>query len=336
LLTCGTLSGLLVYGNLTDPVSGAHASTDYSMDLLSPFVWGPHWRFSDWVEPLWRPLCVTQGANESSVYLGLSVIALIIYAWKKRALHFIPHFKFWCLLGAFFFVMSLGPNLLIGGKEVDIGLRFHFMGKDVNPILLPYAFLWMVFPPIRMSGVPLRMMVMVQLVAAIFVAAGVCALLKLRSPWKYVAVTVFLAVLTFEYLPAPIPLTKPACPSYVTALKKLPDGAVLDLASPPGWALYNQTVHQKKMGLGDIYRTTLSIDRKAHILRQLVYDGKWEQIARDFQITYVAKGDSISYVEPGERSPRVCLKEITTGKKVFNGDDISIYQLAVKQYSAEQ
>jgi hypothetical protein len=326
LLSTGPLAAALVFVNLQDPVSGSHASTDYSMDLLSPFVWGPHWRFSDWVEPLWRPLCVTQNANESSVYLGLSVIALIIYAWKKRALHTIPYFRFWCLLGAFFFVMSLGPNLLIGGREVDIGLRFHFMGKEVNPILLPYAVLWMVFPPIRMSGVPLRMMVMVQLVAAIFVAAGFCALLKMRSPWKYAAATVFLAALTFEYLPAPIPLTKPECPAYIEALKNFPDGAVLDLSSSSTWALYYQTVHQKKMGFGHICRTTASVGRQVQAVSDLILDGKWEQLVRDYHFTYIVKSSRVSSDGIGNLPLGTHLPEIAAGELVFNADGVSIYR----------
>jgi len=331
LLTSGALAAAVVYSNMTDPVLGGHASRDFSMDLLSPFVWGPHWRFKDWVEPLWRPLCITQGENESSVYLGLSVIALLVYAWKKRAAIHIPYFNFWCLLGAFFFVMSLGPNLHIGGREISFfGYQFHYMGKDVNVLLLPYALMWLLFPPFRMSGTPIRMMLIVQLVAAILAAGGFLALLRTRSRWKYIAITALLAVLFFEYLPTPIPLTKPTRPAYVEALKKLPEGAVLDLASPPRWALYYQTVHQKKMALGDIYRTTASRERKAQILRKLIYDGNWEQIARDFRISYIAKGTDLSYVESGERSKGICLKEITTGEMVFNGDGVSIYRFDVR------
>jgi hypothetical protein len=330
LLTCGAFVAAVIYGNIKDPVSGAHSSRDFSMDLLSPFVWGPHWRFREWVEPLWRPLCATQGENESSVYLGLSVIALLIFVWKKRSTIHIPYFNFWCLLGAFFFVMSLGPNLHIGGREIDLGFKFHYMGKEVNPLLLPYAFLWLVFPPLRMSGVPIRMMLMVQLVAAILVAGGFLALLNIRSRWKYAAIPAFLIVLFFEYLPTPIPLTKVTCPAYVTALKNLPDGPVLDLASPPRLALYFQTVHEKKMGLGDIYRTTASREKKAQYLRALIYNGKWEQIARDFRITYVAKGDSLSYIEPGERSVTVHCAEIAPDKKVFDGGGVSIYRLAAE------
>lgn len=327
LLTSGVFAAAVIYSNINDPVSGTHASRAFSMDLLSPFIWGPHWRFRDWVEPLWRPLCATQGANESSVYLGLSVIALLIYVWKKRAAIHIPHFNFWCLLGVFFFVMSLGPNLHIGGREVDIGLKFHYMGKEVNLLLLPYAFLWLVFPPIRMSGIPIRMMLMVQLVAAILVAGGVLALLNMRSRWKYAVLSVFSIVLFFEYLPTPIPLTKPVHPSYVEALKNLPDGPVLDLASTSRWALYFQTIHQKKMGLGDICRTTASRERKAAVLRTLIYDGEWERIGRDFGFTYVVRGDRLSHVEVGELSRGVALKEIASGKKVFGGDGVSIYRL---------
>jgi hypothetical protein len=327
LFTSGALTAALVYGHLKDPVLGSHASRNFSMDLLSPFVWGPHWLFSNWVEPLWRPLCKTQGINESSVYLGLSVIVLIIYAWKKRASLHIPYFNFWCLLGVFFFVMSLGPNLYIGGREIGFfGLHFRCLGKVINPLLLPYAFLWLVFPPLRMSGVPVRMMIMVQLVAAVFVAGGFGALLKMRSPWRYGVITVFLAALIFEYLPSPIPLTKPTCPGYIGALKNLPDGAVLDLASPSVWALYYQTVHQKKIGFGDICRLTASVERKDRMLAEQIRDGTWEQLAHHFHFTYIVKGATLPTIGIPDLPMGTALTEIAKEKLVFNADGVSIYR----------
>jgi hypothetical protein len=330
-LTSGVLVAALILQNARDPfLWGSHASRDYSMDLLSPFVYGPHWRFRDWVEPLWRPLCVTQNANESSVYLGFSVIALLIYVWKKRRTSQIPYFNFWCLLGAFFFIMSLGPNLHIGGREIGFfGHRIHCMGKEINILLLPYAFFWLAFPPLRLSGVPIRMMIMVQLVAAILVAGGFYALLKMRSRWKYGVIAAFLAVLIFEYLPAPIPLTKPEHPRYVEVLKNLPEGAVLDLASPSTWALYYQTVHEKKMAFGYISRIPASVQRRDALLIKFIMEGKWEQVAHDFHIVYVVKGSRIPDTDipvTPNLPAGTLVPEISKETMVFNGDGISIYR----------
>ena len=54
LMTCGVLIACLLYTNHHDPLLGSHLSRDLSMDLLSPFIWGPHWKFHHWVESLWR------------------------------------------------------------------------------------------------------------------------------------------------------------------------------------------------------------------------------------------------------------------------------------------
>jgi hypothetical protein len=330
LLTSGVLMGFFIYHNLHDPFIGSHPARSLSADLFSPLIWGPHWLFRNWVEPLWRPLCQMKGADEYSVYLGLSVIALSVYTWKKRSALYIKNLTFWVLLAGFFFVMSLGPNLHIGGREIGLGWKFHCMGKEINPLLLPYAFIWLVFPPLRLSGVPIRMMIMVQLVAAIMVAGGILALMKLRSPWKYGIAAAFLVVCTFEYLPAPIPLTKPSCPDYVESLKNLPDGAVLDLVSPSAWALYYQTVHKKKMAFGYISRTPASVQHRDDILTNLILEGKWDQIARDFRVIYVIKGSRIpdTTIPVTSTLPAgTLLPEIAAEKKIFTNHGISIYRL---------
>jgi hypothetical protein len=115
-------------------------------------------------------------------------------------------------------------------------------------------------------------------------------------------------------------------------LKNLPAGTVLDLASPSGWALYYQTVHQKKMGFGDICRITASTERQRQIILGLIREGKWERIAHDFHFTYVAKGTSLSYVDVGDLPRKgVYIPEITTGELVFNGDGVEIYRLDQKK-----
>ncbi len=151
LLTSGVLVAALVYQQATDPLFGTHSPRDLSMDLLSPFVWGYYWRFRDWVRPLWFPL--SNHVTEASVHVGLSVIALSVYAWTQRSRTRIAHLPFWLCVALFFAVMSLGPNLHVGGHELSLGLRTTVMGRDnVNVLVLPYAVLWLLFPPLAPSG----------------------------------------------------------------------------------------------------------------------------------------------------------------------------------------
>ncbi len=324
LLTSGVLVAALVYQQATDPLFGTHSPRDLSMDLLSPFVWGYYWRFRDWVQPLWFPL--SNSVTEASVHAGLSVIALSVYAWTQRSRTRIAHLPFWLCVALFFAVMSLGPNLHVGGHELSLGLRTTVMGRDnVNVLVLPYAVLWLLFPPWRLAGVPLRMMVMVQLVAAILAAGGLRALLTSSWRWKRAAVTVLLALVVFDYLPTPTRLTDPGVPYYVEVLKTLPEGAVLDLASSGPLALYYQTVHQKPIAFGYISRTPASVDRADLALAALIVDGQWERIAHDYHFRYVVKGQRAADVMMRGVNG-IPLVEIDPARKIYSSNGIDIYQ----------
>lgn len=323
-LTCGLLVTALVYQHATDPLAGTHSPRDLSMDLLSPFVWGYYWRFRDQVQPLWLPLA--KYVTEASVYLGVSVVALSVYAWRQRARVPVAHLGFWMIVAGFFFVMSLGPNLRVGGYELSLGPRVSMMGHDdVNLLVLPYAVLWLVFPPWRLAGVPVRMMIMVQLVAAIMAAGGVHALLHSSWRWRRVAVAVLLTWIAFDYWPAPSRLTSPAMPSYVAALRDLPGGAVLDLASNAPLALYYQTAHQKPMAFGYISRTPTSVNAVDQALTGMILRGEWERLAAEHGFSYVVKRThAAELMVPGLNAQP--LPDIDETRRLFLDDGVAIYR----------
>lgn len=323
-LTCGVLVAALVYQHATDPLAGTHSPRDLSMDLLSPFVWGYYWRFRDQVQPLWFPLA--KYVTEASVYLGLSVIALSIYAWRQRARVPVAHLGFWMIVAGFFFVMSLGPNLRVGGVELSLGPRVSMMGHDeVNLLVLPYAVLWLVFPPWRLAGVPVRMMIMVQLVAAIMTAGGVHALWHSTWRWRRVAVAVALAWVTFDYLPVPTRLTSPAMPAYVAALRDLPRGAVLDLASNAPLALYYQTAHEKPIAFGYISRTPTSVDATDQALAGMILRGEWDRLTAEHGFTYVVKRTHAADVMVRGLNEQP-LPAIDEARRIYQGDGVAIYR----------
>lgn len=322
--TSGVLVAALVYQQAIDPLIGTHAPKDLSMDLLGLFAWGYYWRFRDWVVPVWSSL--SPYVTEASVHVGLSVIGLCVYGWRQRARQKVAHLGFWLALAAFFAVMALGPNLHIAGYEVSAGIRMRFMGHDnVNPVALPYAVLWLIFPPWRLAGVPLRMTVMVQLVAAILAAAGWHALLSSTWRWKRAAGALLLAAIAFEYLPAPQRLTNPTVPGYVTALAALPPGPVLDLASNAPQALHYQTVHQHPIAFGYIARTPASVDVRDRELAGLIARGDWDAIAREHHFRYVVKGARSADVMIRGISD-IDLPEIDPARRVYSQNGISIYE----------
>jgi hypothetical protein len=324
LLTSGVLVAAILKQQATDPMLGTHSPLDLSMDLLSPFVWGYYWRFRDWVRPLWFPL--SPYVTEASVHIGLSVIALGVYAWTQRTRVRIAYLSFWLWVAAFFAVMSLGPNLHVGGHEISLGLRTTVMGREnVNVLVLPYAVLWLVFPPWRLAGVPLRMMVMVQLVAAVLAAGGFHALLTSARRWTRVAVIAALALILFEYLPIRFPVTTPAVPDYVEALRDLEDGAVLDLASNASATLFYQTIHHKPLAFGYISRTPGSVARRDAELAALIRDGQWDRIAREYDFRYVVKGARSADLLIRDLN-EIPLAEIDPSRRIFSGDGVAIYR----------
>lgn len=319
--TCGAIAVALMRQQSRDPLFGTHSPILLSMDLLSPFVWGYYWRFRDAVEPLWRPL--SPYVTEASVYVGLSIIGLGIYGWRRAQ---IAHRGFWLAVLVFFGVMSLGPNLHIGGHEISLGLRGSFMGREnVNLLALPYGWLWVAFPPWRLAGVPLRMMVMVQLVAAVAAAAGWEALLRSRARWALPAAVAIFVVATIEYLPYPLRLTDPRVPAYVEALRDLPEGAVVDLASNAPQALYYQTVHHKPIAFGYISRTPTSVDQNDLAVAALIREGHWNELARRYRFTYVVtRPKSADVMMRGINE--IPLAEIDPARAVHTSDGVTIYR----------
>ena len=147
-----------------------------------------------------------------------------------------------------FFVFSLGPWLHISGHEFSFGTRFQIQGRAWHPRTLPYSYLVNLLPPLRLSGIPVRMMPMVQLVLAILVSAGVGALLESGSTWKHCALAVCCGLWAFESYPKPLPYTEPVIPLYVEKLRDLPAGAVIDRYRRSVGCLLPNSVPKKALG----------------------------------------------------------------------------------------
>ena len=64
-------------------------------------------------------------------------------------------------------------------------------------------------------------------------------------------VVAVIGVAILRVLLMPLGMTRPEVPANVEELKRLPEGAVLDLASDAPQALFYQTVHEKPIVFGD-------------------------------------------------------------------------------------
>ena len=115
LVTSGPLVISLYRLEATDPFGG-HDPVSNSMDVLAPFIPGSHWRLANLTRPYWSKL--PGDTNENSVYLGWSVIALLVYVWRRRPRA--PSVGLWFLMVVFFALLALGPVLHIGGTQYSV------------------------------------------------------------------------------------------------------------------------------------------------------------------------------------------------------------------------
>jgi len=136
------------------------------------------------------------------------------------------------------------------------------------------------------------MMIMVQLSLAILVSASIGALLEKKSKWKLSVLSLCCGLWAFESYPKPLPITEPVIPPYVKTLRDLPDGAVIDQVSSFTWALYYQTVFQKKISGGYISRVPASVARQDATLSDLINTQQWGRIFCELGFSYLITGNA--------------------------------------------
>ena len=291
LITVGPLAFSLLRLYLTEPLEGVHLPRRASADLLGALIPGGHWRFAELTRAFWSRL--PGNMHEKSIHLGLSVLAVATFAVVRRR-HARTALGPWLLLLGFFWLLALGPHLQV-------------LGHHVEWLKLPYALLEIVFPPVRMSGVPVRAMVMVSLAAGLVCAAGLDLLGRGPRRQRLVLV-VFAAVLVLEYWPRPMPSNPMREPPHIRFLTALPkDRAILDLSTSPGRVLYFQTVHEMPMALGYVSRVPKSLAERERALRRAVRANDLAVMRAEHDVHYYLKREG----------RRVVVLDTATGEAVY-------------------
>jgi len=285
LLTSGILVVSLLQLNRQDPLLGYHNPLEFSLDLLAPFIPGGHWRFSSLTQFYWSRL--PGNINESSVYMGLSVIFLTVYVWihRHKCRLNVSSLYLWYGILFFFGIMALGPALHIGGKRIFAGI-------------MPYDILQTLIPPLKLSGCPVRLMVMVMLSASVISAIGLCMLFRRLNPTRSLFIGAILgAVLLFDSLPKPIPSSKIPIPGYIDLLKNLPEnGGIIDTINPGPIKLYYQTIHERPMGDGYISRYPTSVYKEYVKKIQAIQTCEYTRLLEEYNICYLLTSSEIKDV----------------------------------------
>lgn len=258
--------------NASDPLVGGHPAAELSLDLPALIIPGGHWRFASLTRLYWSSL--PGSIHESSVHVGLLVTGLMVYTLMRRRELGRSSLLFWWFVLLLFTLFALGPVL-------------HVWGREITTPILPYSWLERLVPAMDISGVPVRMAVMVVLSAAVISSMGFKLLLSRPVRGRLVALLLLVGIGT-EYLPAPMPTTEATVPPYIEALAGLPgaDG-VLDTVSGVGQMLYYQTVHQKPLALGYIARLPKSVADRDHGIYLFKERGDYARLASDYGIRYV-------------------------------------------------
>jgi hypothetical protein len=271
LVTSGPLVISLLRLNSADPFTG-HDPLRNSMDALAPVIPGSHWRFANLTRFYWSRL--PGDTNENSVYLGWTVIFLLLYAWRRRPA--VPSSPLWFFLVFCFGILALGPVL-------------HVWGTEYSVVKLPYAILEKVFPPLQASGVPVRMMIICTLAASVLCAIGLAEASR-RSLREQVFAAIVIVALVVEYLPKPRVYSALRVPEFVSILKAKPGKeAVLDTVSDPFQTMYHQTVHEKPMAsaVSVLSRTPHSVAMEGEEVKRLIENGDYIRLRNQYQIRYL-------------------------------------------------
>jgi len=253
----GTLQGTFVLKGWGD---AAKLSADME-GFLTPPTLHPLWGH-DWVTQLRHLREGTARFTDVNVvftgYLTLALAFVGLVAYRRRAAR-------WVTIALAFALLSLGPLLHINSQTT-----FDLDGLQTT-VPLPYILLHYI-PFLNANRVPSRNITMVMLMLSILVAYGAAWLLgkvPLRRPSAALATLItggIAALLLFEHLTMPVPLTNAQMPDIYRQIAADPgDYAILSL--PVGWrnsfgvlgventrTQYYQTAHGKRLLSGNTSR----------------------------------------------------------------------------------
>ncbi len=296
-LTLATTGATLVFPLLWyqrgDPFLGAHGAGGGGLDLLALVIPGGHWRWAFLTEPFWSRL--PGNIHETSAGVGLAVLFVVALAWRMRGQLGFAGVRLWCIVFGVFALLAIGPNLMVWGREIVLPRPLR--------LFIPYRLLERLFPPLQMSGMPVRMMIVALLGAAVLfamltahllgrdaAAGGPATARRLRRS----ALAAFLfAAMALEHAPSPLPETSPATPAYVNVLARTrPDvepeaNGVIDLVADRTRTLYYQTRHEKPLAFGYISRVPRSVDEKDRQIKRLLTAGRFDVLRRQWGFRYL-------------------------------------------------
>lgn len=283
-VTCLCLIAPLVLSllklNSHDKLLGSHDPATFGLDPLTIFIPGGSWYWNTLTDWHWARIPYLA---ETSIFFGFALLTVLAIAFyrtfiQKKKKQFIAKapkdWLFWWIVLFVFAIIALGPHPNIFGKSAEF-------------IALPYVALEAVFPTLKLSGMPVRWMLIV-LIAAIVLVAYLLSKLNVKKRKGLVLAAVFVGVMFVDIYPTRLPLTDIPTSKYVTFLRDQPHGAVLDNAavSEPQ-QLRNQTIHEKPMAFGYVTRLPESVAKKDFQIFADIEEYRYNELCSEHKIRYI-------------------------------------------------
>jgi len=239
-MLAGFLSGQYNYAQ-----TSIGAQMTYSADLAGFFIPGSgNYFFGNYVRSIEHDFGVSFGGAENGVYIGYTVIVLLVYSILKIR----KSIRLWLLLTGIFIIFSLGPFINVMGTTLGVPL------PGVLLCCLPGGLVFQA---------PGRFMVVSYLGFGVIVALGVANIMDrvkmFRKRWifKILLVAFLSALILLEYNMSPYPSSHdPRVPLFYYQLREMKgDFSVLDLPvefSPR--FMYYSAVSEKPILIGSLSR----------------------------------------------------------------------------------
>jgi hypothetical protein len=252
----------------------------------------------DFVAPTHRPSQTGPG----EAYIGWLIIAPAVAAllYTRRKLR-----HKWAALGGIFLVLSLGPVLVIGGRQVFDGW-------------MPYRWLYSLVPYFNLSRTPSRFVILAQLCLSVLASYGIAAVAdqvgRVRKPafrqiLRGAGTTLVIAAIYLSYVRGPILLS----PMYVPPVYQevAADPAIKTICNLPiaeklqicNWYMYWQTTHGRKEVNGYLTHHSITATPLLDSIKT------WEEFGPEQKARLIAAGvDAVVLHHPQQESELIRLK----------------------------
>ncbi len=291
-------------------IAQTHTATEFSLDLYSAFVPGGYWKFAEYTHYFWSKF--RAGPIEGSAYLGIATICLAVIGvirGKRSLFERLGLFG----IGVIFLLFSFGPTLQI-------------LGKDTLSIM-PYEFLEMLIPILKVGGIPSRMAMITSLMLAVLCGIAVESL-KGKKTIIYCLLTFFIVL---ETLPKMLPLSKLHVPTLISQMSSLSkEYALIDVnnIAPLAKGLFWQTIYEMPKSNGYVSRLPSYVEEGSRQIEEKIKKGEWQILCQEdgFRYLLFKKTDYIpefiSQLKPILKKQRLVLYDLEAKWRCIKWKDV--------------